>query len=348
MKILALSTLYKHHAKSGGYIQLAKLLKPDALLGVFETQAKTQPYLLRAYKWLFEWIAYFKYKNSFDLIHIYYGEEYFRFSSLLFSKTPVVVTFHQPPTRLKYEIEKGGTGGRIARFTHRLTKSRFRKLAAAIVLEEQQKEILAAVMPRDKIHVIYHGIWADDFTNNILPHSQKTKHQVITVGNWLRDWNLYKNILSICEKEHPSLRFILINRSLDKKLLAEFQLHKNFEYKNDLSDEGLFHEIAKSQVHLLPLIEATANNSLMESLALGCPIVASNVFSPNYQLNCEAINLFPKENARKAIGNILGIIALKPIEYEEKVKKGINKIKEFNWSNIAQKTEELYFQVWKI
>ncbi|MCB0473735.1 MAG: hypothetical protein KDC56_11810, partial [Flavobacteriaceae bacterium] len=110
LKVLAIATKYKHHAKTGGYIQLAKHLTPNFLIGVDETNSKQPHYLLRAYKWLYEWIAFFSYYQQTDLVHIYYGEEYFRFSTFLFRKKPVVVTFHQPPSRLDYEVNRGGTG----------------------------------------------------------------------------------------------------------------------------------------------------------------------------------------------------------------------------------------------
>ena len=72
MRVLAIATKYKHHSKNGGYIHLSKYLPPVLLTGVDETKLKQPPYILRAYKWLYEWIIFFKYYNRFDGIHIYY------------------------------------------------------------------------------------------------------------------------------------------------------------------------------------------------------------------------------------------------------------------------------------
>lgn len=341
MKIAAISTRYKHHAKRGGYITLAEYLPPTYLIGINEVKKKSPIYILKAYKWLYEWILRIKHKNI-DLIHIYYGEEYFRFTTFLFSKTPVVATFHQPYSRLKYEIEQGGTGGRIARFTHRLMSNRFRKLAGAIVLEEKQRELLAGVMPIERIHVIYHGI---DFGHyqamkkaDIIPSPK----QVITVGNWLRDWELYERVLELAETQYPELRFVLINRSITDHWLRRFKNFSNFTYKGQVTDDELVVAMQQSKVHFLPLTEATANNSVMESLAIGCPLVMPDIFSSTYQLRNSATLFFKPHSHEGALKKIMSVIHSDSVSYANMQKEGTETIKAFSWENVAAQTADVY------
>lgn len=346
MKVLVIATKYKHHSKSGGYIQLARFLRPKFLIGIDETKERLPPYFMRAYKWLYEFLAFFKYGNRADLVHIYYGEEYFRFSTFLFRKTPVIVTFHQPASRLKYEIEKGGTGGRIARFTHRITKNRFKNIAAAIVMEETQKEILKRIIPEKKIKVIYHGIDLDLYNvKNQDKVDSIEKNQIITIGNWLRDWDFYAKVLEYSEIHRPSWRFVLINRSISPSDLKRFNKHSNFQYKPDLNDSELFRIIQTSKLHFLPLSEATANNAIIESLAIGCPVILPSIFSSQYQLKCDSLFFYSKGNLEDVLLKIEKLIELDLNKYETLVKDGFKKIQNFDWPKIAVQTQALYNKV---
>ncbi len=342
VKILAIATKYKHHAKNGGYIQLAEHLNPTYLIGIDETKERQPHYLFRAYKWLYEFVAFLRFRRKIDLIHIYYGEEYFRFSTLLFPNIPVIATFHQPPTRLRYEIEKGGTGGRIARWAHRLAKNRFQQLAAAIVLEEQQKEILSRVMPAERIHVIYHGIDVAHYEPFRSDSVAPVPNQIITVGNWLRDWAFYKEVIATAQTKQPDLKFILVNRSLNEDILEELRVFPNFSYKTDVSDQGLIQLLQESKVHFLPLIEATANNSVMESLAVGCPLVMPGIFSNDYQLSNSSILFFERGKAIAALEKILTVMEAAPDNYQSLLRDGYQVISRFDWKQIAKSTREVY------
>lgn len=347
IKILVISTIFKHHASRGGYDRLSNYLSPSMKLGVDETSEALPPFIFRAYKWLYEWVARLQDGRTIDLIHIYYAEEYYRFTSFLFPNTPVIATFHQPPTRLRREITSGGTGGRVSRFTHNITKSRFKNLAAAIVMEEQQKKILCEVMSPDRIHVIYHGIDVDYFQNMLQNQPKVEANRVITVGNWLRDWDFYESVLQICESENSGLQFVLINRSIEPAYLKRFKEYSNFKYVPDLSDVQLVEQLSSSKVHFLPLIEATANNSVMESLAVGCPLVLPNVFSEQYQLSNAATRFYKINTPESAISQINQLIELPDSDYYSLRQLAREKAKYFDWRVIAERTADVYKQVLK-
>ena len=344
-RILAISSKFKHHAVNGGYIQLAKYIKPKYLIGIDETSSKDTPYLLKAYKWLYEFIGWWKFRHTIDLVHIYYGEEYFRFSCLLFRKKKIVATFHQPPERLHYEITKGGDGGRIYRLAHRLTKNRFKKLDAAIVLEESQKEVLEKVMPSNKIHVIYHGISLQDYTSKSYDSIERNTKTVLTIGNWLRDWTFYEKVIKLYEKENPSLTFKLINKQLEDEVLNKLLQYKNFKYLTDINDQQLNKEIVTAQFLFLPLISAAGNNAVMEGLALGKPLLMPDIFHKNYQLSCDAVILYEKHNLDHCLTMINSLLKLDEQEYQRISAVAKEKIKEFTWEVIANKTTNIINEI---
>lgn len=338
-RILAITSRYKHHGENAGYIQLKKYLHPSFEVGIDET--KDQPQIIKAYKWLFEFYAWFKFRNKADLLHIYYGEEYYRFSSVLFRKIPIIATFHQPPEKLKYEVLKGGDGGRIYRLAHILTKNRFKKLSAAIVLEEGQKKVLELVMPAEKIHVIYHGIYTN---KNAIPSREKAA-QILTIGNWLRDWEFYERVVSSFEKAKSPITFMLINQQIDNDIIEQLSQYRNFKYFKDASDEELEDEIQKSIAVFLPLKSAAGNNAVMESLALGTPLILPKIFHQNYQLNCKAVRWYDPNSIESITISINELLALPTNEIQDLSREATKLIAKFDWSQIAKQTSVVYNRV---
>jgi glycosyltransferase involved in cell wall biosynthesis len=341
--ILAITSRYKHHGESTGYVQLKKFLPPKYEVGIDET--KNQPYIVRAYKWLFEFYAWYKYRKSAKLLHIYYGEEYYRFSSILFKNIPIVATFHQPPEKLMYEILQGGDGGRIYRFTHRLTKNRFKRLSAAIVLEESQKEVLKQVMPESKIHVIYHGIFTENSTHIEFSKKNKSPFQILTIGNWLRNWEFYEEVIASFERENHPVIFKLINRQINLSTLEKLSSYKNFSFIKNADDDLLQQEIKNSLAVFLPLQSAAGNNAVMESLALGTPLILPDIYSLNYQLRNSAVRFYSPNQINSCKTEILELISVSTDEYESIQKDALKLIKRFDWSEIAKQTATIYKMV---
>jgi hypothetical protein len=127
LKILIIRTDFKHHGKDSGYKQILNYIHPYRIFGINEREENVSiPYFKLKYQWLYEFDTY-KNKGMGDLVHILYGEDYFRWSTKLFTKIPVVATFHQPADLLEREVIYGDYRGRIGKLTHLLSKNRFKK-----------------------------------------------------------------------------------------------------------------------------------------------------------------------------------------------------------------------------
>lgn len=342
LRILVITSKYKHHSENAGYIQLSKFIKPAYIIGIDETQARKPPYILIAYKWLYEFIGWWKYRNKIDLVHIYYGEEYYRFSGFLFRKIPVIVTFHQPKEKLIYEIRHGGDGGRIYRLAHRLTRNRFKKIAAAIVLEESQREVLKEVMLENKIHVIYHGVYLMPQNPTAKTTVSKNNKLILSLGNWLRDWDFFENILSEAYKQLPDVTFKLINKSIDPIVLNKLNKLDNFKYEADVSDDELINFIREAKFLFLPLKSGAGNNAVMESLALGTPLLLPDIFHKEFQLKCDAIFFYKPDDINDCILQIRHLLIINSEENKLITNKALELIEKFSWEEIAKKTFGIY------
>ena len=91
-RVLVIRTDFAHHGDRFGYKQLLAYIKPAFVFGVNERGPKpTTNILLRKYPWLYEFLAWPK-RKQVDLVHIFYGEDYYRWSGFLFKGKPIVVT----------------------------------------------------------------------------------------------------------------------------------------------------------------------------------------------------------------------------------------------------------------
>lgn len=347
MRVLVLLTKFSHHGANGGYKQLIKFVKPKVELGVDEDREITKKGIKAKYQWLYEFEIR-RYAKEIDLIHIMYGEDYFRFSPWLYPNTPIVVTFHQPYESLLREVRKGDYKGRVGAITHLFTRNRFKKISAAIVTEASQKKALSEVMDASKIHVIPLGVHLEAFTkvfegfvNN---GEKKDPRRVITVGNWKRDWNLYRNVVETCKNLRINIDFHLINRNLNEDMKAEFRA-LGVTVHEGLDDAGLKLEVFRSALMFLPVTEASGNNALLESLALGVPVLMTDVLKEKSSLSESAISFHKRDDVNDAITKIKAYFDLSESERETISDICRSEATQFDWPVIAARTMELYKQV---
>lgn len=342
MKVLAIRTDFEHHGDHSGYKQILKYTNPFKVLGIVEKDIHLTPRVKQKYQWLHEFEIR-RYKKEIDLIHIMYGEDYFRFSTSLFKDIPVVATFHQPPESLEKEITTGSLRGTIGKITHRLSKKRFEKLAAAIVTNQNQKLVLKRVMPESKIHVIPLGIQLLEINKFLLDKKPNLDSQnVITVGNWLRDWDFYFEVV----RKLPECSFQLINRVLPLEYVNLAKTLPNLTYFSNISDTEMYNLMLKASVQFHPVTGIAGSNAILQGMALGCPIVLTN-FEGESNVSDEAIFPYQRGYLEDAIRQIKGLLEMSKLEKLTLRNKAKAYASKFSWEEIAQRTKEVYKQVVK-
>lgn len=344
MRVLAISTSFAHHGTESGYKQILKYIKPVCLLGINELASSKQNLIFNKYPFLYEFVAYFK-RTKADVLHILYGENYFRFSAVLF-RIPIVVTFHQPPETLKFELETGAYSGRVAGLMHRLNKGRFNKVAAAIVTSQGQKEVLKKYINEKKIFVIPLGIHLDG-SNRIFQHlkdlnNNHSRPYVIVLGNWMRDWELFASVLNIMQIKMPSLNFILVNKKLDEPIRDRLSAYSNLEIKKEVSRQDLLELLYFAELNFMPVKSAAGNNALIEGLSMGCPAIVT-VDGVDLLHNEEVVVKYRKNNAFELAQEVVsGVLS----ENREKIRLACNNYaQQFDWKAIAERTNFVYNSV---
>lgn len=337
MRVLLIRTYFKHHSKASGYKRLGDFIENSVVIGYNELAFNQRlNWLLKRYRFIYEFIGFrMSLMRSFDIVHLMYGEEYFRFSHLLFNSA-IVVTFHQPPEILRQELQKGSAMGRVMHLTHRLTKKRFSKVSAAIVLTEPQKEVLKEYISEHKIHVIPLGV---DIKGASHKMPLQRKQIVLTVGNWQRDWNSYLEVAKYFENNYPDVKFYLVNRKLPQALTTKINSTANIHLFQDITDNELSQLYIESSVQFLPFIGATGNNSLNEGLSFGLPVVSNILPSPlkNTSFSKEYVGF---EDAIELI--LLFLTINDRLEWLSLSNQAYDYANSIGWESIAKRTLEIY------
>ncbi|TAE47151.1 MAG: glycosyltransferase family 1 protein [Bacteroidetes bacterium] len=340
---LAISTYFRHHAVHGGYKQILAYTQPVATLGHDERYPERSGWLRQRYRFVFEGDARRYVRHTpVDLVHILYGEEYFRFSHRILP-VPVVATFHQPPELLMRELVHGDVQGRVGAWMHQLSKDRFRGLGAAIVMTDSQKEVLSSVMPGDKIHVIPLGIDMTELGRRFRENSRtRIPTQILTVGEWMRDWDFYFQFVAYCLEQRPEWEFLLLNRRLPAERQQQAEALPNVRRLPDVSDDVLYEAYASSACMFLPLSGAAANNSVNEALALGCPVV-SNI-GASY-LSGDHFRLFENKSLSGALAACEAFADLTETQHTSLSLSAHEKARTLDWPVIGARTLEVYRKV---
>jgi glycosyltransferase involved in cell wall biosynthesis len=217
------------------------------------------------------------------------------------------------------------------------------------VTESNQKEVLSKVMPADKIHVIPLGVHLENFHAAFHRlHAQQVPHEattIITVGNWLRDWDTYVEVAGYCRQHFPAWTFQLVNRKLPADVASRLEGLSNVSLHSDVSDDELKRMLYLARVHFLPVRSASGNNALMEGLAMGCPAVMTDVVSAGFPLRGNSVLLHARADRDDAIRCIRSIVDMDDAQYALLRKNTFELSSGYDWKSVAARTLEVYKSV---
>jgi glycosyltransferase involved in cell wall biosynthesis len=151
---------------------------------------------------------------------------------------------------------------------------------------------------RTRVSVIPHGVHAELITIGQQASLRRSERRaanglgdsfkMLTVGNWLRDRALLFKAAKAC----PAYEFVWVSTgmTLQPEEHAEAKRLGNLKIiTSGLSNQELHYEYMTSDFLFQPLIAATANNAIIESMAFGLPIITKKLESTVYYTSSNAI-----------------------------------------------------------
>ncbi len=341
--VILIPLRHAHHAKASGYSRIQDFISAK----VIDTEVKwTLPW--RLVVWVFRSIfqnsgSLWYHRKSFarelraaiiwvfgkeQIFHFFYGENSFRYFGKLKKLGPrnyIICTYHTPPERFQ-EVVKD--------------KEHLKSIDGLIVLSTMAIEYFSSLVGRENVYYVPRSVDIEYFKPSIKNKSNKT-FSCLFVGNHLRDFETLINVSKLLLNQDRSIEITIITPSSFHEM---FRGLDNLILLDKIDDSELLHSYQSAHILLLPLLDATANNVIVEAMACGLPIIATDLVGVRDYVTEECAILLPKSDAQAYVDAVLDLKNNK-----EKLKSmGVeahNRAKEFSIKKIAEQTKLVYEKV---
>ena len=187
-----------------------------------------------------------------------------------------------------------------------------------------------------KISLILHGVDINYFQpRNKGEKASTLKLRCLTVGSWLRD---YKTLFAVAELllPYPEIEFHIVSSGI----VLPSNLGNVYVYDR-INDKRLLKMYQDFNVLFLPLVNATANNVLLEAIACGLPVVSTDISSVRAYLSGREAILVPGNDPR-IFANKLLLLSRRPECQSQMSTCARARAMELSWPNIAVKYQSIY------
>lgn len=344
--MIAVTKRWKHHTASGGFDRLADSLghvtisRREEGFGArilrrsFDRGWKS-PELLLDYKYgdlIAEKEALRQARRLPGTgIHYLYGDE--QLNWILDRRRrldgPLFATFHLPWFRSS------------ARF-HAQRLKLLDGLDGAVAVSSALARDLSRILPEEKVFYVPHGIDLEVFQ----PRLQARRPgclRLLTVGFHMRDLNLVHRLIDNSHQLKLDVEFQFIG---PKSAWSYFTGCQRTELRSDVSEGELIGAYHDADALLLPVEAATANNSLLEALACGLPVISTQADGIVDYLDDQAGWLIPK-NELDPLQQLVCSLAADPTLCERKRVLARAKACNFGWERVAVGYREIFSGAFK-
>jgi glycosyltransferase involved in cell wall biosynthesis len=348
MQVTCLVKRWEHHTPSGGYGQLATAVGANVVMRqrvtalparaarkVWQRLTPTGSYLLD-YQFG-DFLAELKVILSSavfsppDVVHVLYGDE--QLDQLLrlrrFLPCPLVASFHLPPDR--------------ACLSHRFEDSRSYvadRLDAAIVVATSQIAQFQNWFGPAKVAYVPHGVDTTKFSPDKRPIG-RPRLRLLIVGEHMRDWQVIHTVIDTTNGLHLPVSFDVVTA---ERNFAHFTGCENTSLHEGICETSLIQLYRNADAVLMPVTNATANNSVLESLACGTPVISTSIGGIADYVNDQCGWLFTQGDTWSIVNLVEAMCRNRDVA-ESRRESARRQALTFSWPRIAERLFAVYSAV---
>lgn len=286
-------------------------------------------------------------REKFDLFHlhtpIFPGLSYF---ALHYSSVANVAVFHSTG----FKVSKTGSGA-----FKKLFKKDLEKIQEKIAISPSAEKHTYPYFP-GKYNIIPCGIDAEKFNTKVLPKKELSfnRPKILYFGRLDRRKGLPELLKAIplIKKKIPDILLLVAGRGpLEKrckKLAKELKILDSVVFNGFIPDEEVPSYYASCDIYCSPALGGESFGIvLIESMAVGTPVVASNIVGYDYVVKNGYNGLFFNPQKPESIANtILKVLKSKNLR-DRLIKNGKEFVQDYSWEKIAKEMEKVYFKAIK-
>lgn len=278
--------------------------------------------LLAAQSWL---------SSNSQIYHFLYGENSYRYLGNLKSFLPrdnkIICSYHTPTWRMK-EVVKD--------------RKHIEKLDAIAVVSTVQSDFFSELIGPERVYFVPHGVDTDYFTPGATELvARPDRIRFVTVGHHLRDFNTLAAVAKQVGRTFPEVEFIVVARADRMDVLRNLS---NVKCLSGISDEDLKMLYCTSSALFLPLEDATANNSLLEAMACGLPIISTDIAGVRDYVPEQNVLLCARHDTESCLNAVLQVCE-ESVDLNVMGKASRMAALRFSWPLVSKQMNELYSRV---
>jgi len=227
-----------------------------------------------------------------EIFHFLYGEHFCRYTPFLngWRGNKVIASFHQTPAQLEANLKY---------------RSHLKRLAAVIILGQNQRQFFEQIIPDERIFFVPHGVDTAYFQ----PASEREAWATpfcLCVGGNLRDFDTLREAIKLVNASGVPLQFEAIAR-LDQA--EAVQGLPNVRVRDWVSEEEMLRLYQQADVLVLSFCDAVASNMLLEGMACGAPLVVTDVGAVRDYVSEREARLVPPQSPSDLAAGIIELVA---------------------------------------